>query len=129
MCILLLEQKLHLYRYKKEKSTAPSFSYSRTGVLMRKNDNEVGAHEACPGRKTWTSAQIESPVVLALTGDSKSLISLRKNMRRSSLANVGLVGVPTLSHLTDGLLSFLLTQLSQHMPIIMPKIKSKQGKH
>lgn len=50
-------------------------------------------------------------------------------MHRASKANVGLVGVPALSHLTDGLLSFLLTQLSQHMPIIMPKIKTKQGKH
>lgn len=50
-------------------------------------------------------------------------------MRIASQANVGLVGVPALSHLRDGLLSFLLTQLSQHMPVIMPKIKAKQGKH
>ena len=68
-----------MYTYEKEKSTTVSFSsYSRTGALMRKNEHEVGAHGACTGRKTWTSAQTESPVVLTLTGDSKSLILLRK---------------------------------------------------
>lgn len=56
-------------------------------------------------------------------------MSLRKIYIDHPRRIVDLVGVPALNHLTDWLLSFLFAQLSQHVPIIMSKIKTKQGKH